>query len=132
MIRDLRLDPCPCGSGRGVNGCCGPLIARIEAAETAEALMRSRFTAFVMSDADYLLYSWHPSSRPTYLEFSADRVWTSLEIKLVLGGAASDAVGEVGFVAGFKEGGIDGAVKEHSYFQRHDGRWVYVRGIHSR
>ena len=58
---------CPCGSGTSYGACCGPLHAGREAA-TAEALMRSRYSAFVLLDADYLLRSWHPATRPARLE----------------------------------------------------------------
>lgn len=93
--------------------------------------MRSRFTAFARGDAEYLMYSWHPSYRPDSLSLSAGRVWTSLEIGRVSGGQVSDDVGEVSFIARFLDRGIEGAVVEHSYFQRLDGRWVYLYGAHS-
>ena len=59
--------PCPCGSKLSHAGCCGPRLSGEQPAETPEALMRSRYTAYVLRDAAYLQASWHPSTRPAQL-----------------------------------------------------------------
>ena len=55
--------PCPCGSGRAFGACCGPALSGERPAPTAEALMRSRYTAFTLRDTAYLLASWHQIGR---------------------------------------------------------------------
>lgn len=70
---------CPCGSGR-TYGCCEAALSGARPAVTAEALMRSRFTAFVRGDADYLLASWHAETRPAPLQLGDQPRWERLEI----------------------------------------------------
>ena len=70
---------CPCGSGRPLADCCGCHHAG-EPAPTPEALMRSRYSAFALQLTDYLLATWHPSTRPTSLESDPATVWKRLEI----------------------------------------------------
>src|SRR4051794_6177829 len=71
---------CPCLSGDTFESCCAPILSGESAAPTAERLMRSRFTAFAMGDAAYLLKSWHPSTRPSELDLDPDVRWTRLDI----------------------------------------------------
>ena len=71
---------CPCGSGRSITVCCGPYVARSETAPTAEALMRSRYTAYTLGRTDYLLYTWHPATAPKELTLDAEeRMGKSVE-----------------------------------------------------
>lgn len=123
----LRPESCPCGSGRGYPECCGPLHAGAPA-ETAEALMRSRFSAFALGDARYLAETWHPSTRPAALDLDADTVWRRLQIVDTVAGGAGDDTGIVEFRASYR--GPDGAglLHERSRFSRVDGRWAYVDG----
>src|SRR3954451_9279736 len=79
--------PCPCGR-RGERGrplsfadCCARFVSGAEAAPDAEALMRSRYTAFVLEDASYLLATWHPSSRPPAIEFEPGLKWLGREVR---------------------------------------------------
>ncbi|ATD66519.1 hypothetical protein CNR27_02830 [Luteimonas chenhongjianii] len=121
------VEPCPCGRGRAYAACCGPLHAGAPAAD-AEALMRSRYVAYVRGDADYLRASWHASTRPAAIDFEEPQpVWLGLDVK------AHDVVdaahAEVEFVARYRVGG--GSVvrmRERSRFVREDGRWFYVDG----
>jgi SEC-C motif domain protein len=96
-------------------------------ARTAEALMRSRYTAFVRGDAAYLLRSWHPDTRPPALDVAGPR-WTGLCIVATEAGRARDETGVVEFEARYEEGGRPGARRERSRFSRVDGCWVYVDG----
>ncbi|MEV0155208.1 YchJ family protein [Micromonospora sp. NPDC050686] len=118
--------PCPCGSGLPYAGCCGRLHRGEATAGTAEALMRSRFSAFAVGDADYLLRSWHSSTRPARLRLDAGQRWTRLEVVDTERGGLFDAEGSVEFRAHYKEGGRPGTLTEHSRFVREDGRWVYL------
>ncbi len=129
-----RLDDsaaCPCGSGDSFGGCCGPVIEGAEA-PTAERLMRSRYTAFVIGDAAYLAQSWHPRTRPDDIDIDPDLVWTGLEIVDAEAGGADDPTGLVEFAASWRQGsgaGADvGMLHERSRFIRLRGRWCYLDG----
>ena len=120
---------CPCGSGLLYGHCCGPLLSRQSAAATPEALMRSRYTAFQLRDADYLRESWDPAQCPAKLDFEGDsRTWSGLEIVSTLGGGESDERGVVEFKARFELGDDTYLIHEVSRFHRLAGRWVYLDG----
>jgi SEC-C motif-containing protein len=119
---------CPCGSKRPFDDCCGPIIAGERDADTAEALMRSRYSAYVLRDLDYLRDSWHPASRPATLDGAADAKWIGLDIRDCREGGRNDATGIVEFVARFKIGGRAHRLHEISRFARVDGRWFYIDG----
>jgi SEC-C motif-containing protein len=113
---------CPCGTGLTYPACCGRLHRGEAHAPTAEALMRSRFSAFALGDADYLLASWHSSTRPASIELGRTR-WLSLEVVSARGGLF-DTEGAVEFRA-THEGGV---MHERSRFVKQDGRWLYLDG----
>ena len=119
---------CPCGSGLDYSGCCEPLHHG-SAAETAEALMRSRFSAFALGLDGYLLSSWHPSTRPTTLELDGGTVWRKLQIVDTVAGGRGDETGLVEFRASYRDAdGNAGVLHERSRFERVDGRWTYLDG----
>ena len=93
--------------------------------------MRSRFAAFALGRADYLLASWHPSTRPTTLELDPDVVWRRLQIVDTLAGGPDDADGVVEFRASYRDAAGGGVLHERSRFVRHEGRWVYLDGATS-
>ncbi len=115
---------CPCGGGRYAD-CCAPYLRREAWPPTAEALMRSRYTAFALADADYLLRTWHPRTRPDTLELD-DRRWLGLEILDRVDGGPDDMMGIVGFVAHWSVDGRRGSQSERSAFVRRGARWVYL------
>jgi len=125
MARDPR---CPCGSGAAYGGCCGAIHRGERAAATAEELMRSRYSAFAMGDATYLLESWHPATRPARLDLDPSVRWTGLEIVATDAGGPEDVNGVVEFRAHHEQDGGAGVLHEVSRFRRHDGPWRYVRG----
>lgn len=119
---------CPCGSGAAYSQCCGPLLDNRRQASTAEELMRSRYTAFAVGDADHLWRTWHPATRPA--EVDPGRLeWEGLEIIDVVGGGPGDATGEVEFVAHHRRGRTPGRLHERSHFERRAGRWFYRDGL---
>ncbi|BBX42953.1 YchJ family protein [Mycobacterium simiae] len=120
--------PCPCGSGVGYRGCCGPLH-RGETAPSAEALMRSRYSAFAYGDADYLFRTWHPRTRPADVAVDSGITWLGLEVIDTLGGGPDDDSAEVEFVARFQSGGRTGRLHERSRFARRAGRWLYLDAV---
>ena len=120
-------DPCPCGSGDRFGGCCRPLL-RGDAAPTAERLMRSRYTAFVVGDARHLSATWHPKTRPRDVVLEPAQRWAGLEILDVVAGGEGDEEGSVEFRARWRHGRDRGELHERSRFARRAGRWVYVEG----
>jgi SEC-C motif-containing protein len=94
---------------------------------TAEALMRSRFAAFRDADAEWLLASWHPSTRPSTVDLSSNPRWRGLQIVEVVDGAEDDETGLVEFRATYVAAPGDVRVlQERSRFIREDGRWYYL------
>ncbi|MEQ5834498.1 YchJ family protein [Marinobacter sp. NFXS9] len=117
-------ETCPCGSGITYGDCCGPLHAGAPAA-SPEALMRSRFSAFVLKDAPYLLKSWYPETRPKDLDLSDAPDWTGLQI---FSSDQSGHQGSVHFRAVFRERGQWGYLEETSTFYQQDAHWFYHSG----
>ncbi|WP_431218411.1 YchJ family protein [Leifsonia xyli] len=118
---------CPCLSGETYDACCGPLH-RGEPAPTAERLMRSRFSAFALGDAAYLLRSWHPSTRPAELELDPGLRWYRLDIERTERGGLFDRDGVVEFIAHYK-GGQRGSQHEVSRFIREGRDWFYLDAV---
>jgi SEC-C motif-containing protein len=125
--------PCPCGSGRPFLHCCEPAIEGAVPAATAEALMRSRYTAFVLERTDYLVMSTHPDHRTgldaeEIRQQTATTTWLGLHIDHTRGGAIQDDSGEVLFHADFFADGRLAALSERSRFRREGGLWYYCDG----
>jgi SEC-C motif-containing protein len=116
---------CPCGTGLPYAECCGRLHDGTASAATAEQLMRSRYSAFVVGDPAYLLDTWHPRTRPRSLELDPDVRWTGLEIVATSGGSMLDTEGTVAFRAS-RVGGVQA---ERSRFVREAGTWFYLDGV---
>ena len=106
--------------------CCSPIIAGL-AAETAEQLMRSRYSAYVLGEWEYLLATWHPTTRPAYPSRDAAE-WLGLNVLKCDLGTADDGEGLVEFVASFREKGKVLGLHEVSRFVQEQGRWYYVDG----
>ena len=90
--------------------------------------MRSRYTAFVLEDADHLLRSWHASKRPASLEFDPQLTWRRLVILDTVAGGPFDRDGVVEFEAHWRQGAERGSLHERSRFVREDRQWFYVDG----
>lgn len=118
---------CPCGRGREFGLCCGPILGGRDA-ETAEQLMRSRYTAFTLGDIAHLTRTWDPATRPDDLDADRGTRWLALTVVRAAGGRADDE-GLVEFRARWRAGGMTGELHEVSRFRRLRGRWVYVDGI---
>jgi len=119
---------CPCGRPLPFERCCGPAIAGTAPAANAEALMRSRYTAYVLRESAYLLATWHPGTRPASLDLAAEPQpnWIGLEVRRHEQQDAEHA--SVEFVARHRLGGRAHRLHEVSRFVRVDGRWYYVDG----
>lgn len=128
-VRQHPTGPCPCGSARGYAACCGALHAGTRTAATARELMRSRYSAFVVRDEAYLLATWHPSTRPSEVEFDDGLTWTGLTVLGATGGSLLHTEGTVEFEARYVVRGQAGVLAEHSRFLRVDGHWLYLNAI---
>ena len=119
--------PCPCESGKPYKACCEPIHKGITA-PTAEALMRSRYTAFALGLEDYLIKTWHPNTRPIALNLADDppTKWLGLQIKHTENTSETTAIVE--FVARYKVAGKATRLHETSVFERIDGYWYYLNG----
>lgn len=125
-------EACPCGRLGGPKRqrlafaqCCGPVLAGAPAAD-AQALMRSRYSAFVLGDEAYLLASWHPGTRPSEARPEAGSQWLGLEVRDHRVVDATHA--EVEFVARYRIAGRAVRLHERSRFVLEAGRWYYVDG----
>jgi SEC-C motif-containing protein len=121
-------DRCPCGSGETYAQCCERFHLGAMAAPTAVALMRSRFSAFAVGDENYLVDSWHPSTRPNGVPLDPQLRWIRLDIINTVAGGPFDTTGIVEFRAHYRSPETRGALHERSTFVRQGGRWFYVSG----
>ncbi len=121
---------CHCGQAQPFEHCCGRFIAGDERPATAEQLMRSRYSAFVVGDEPYLLATWHPDTRPSRVRLDDRQRWLGLSIKGAERGGANDNEGTVEFVARYKIDGRGHRLHETSRFKRIDGCWHYRDGDH--
>ena len=128
MVKNaVKTKDCPCGSGQDYADCCGAWhvgLALGVHAPTPEALMRSRYSAYVLGLIDYLMATWHPSTAPGDLELPPVK-WLGLEVHHAE--MAADA-GVVEFVARCKVSGRAERMHEMSRFVREQGRWYYIDG----
>ena len=120
---------CPCLSGDTYAQCCRRLHRGEIKAATAEALMRSRYAAFAVGDAAYLLRSWHPRTRPAALELDPDVRWLRLDIDNTSRGGLLDTEGIVEFTAYFSQDGRRSRQHEVSRFEKVSGSWLYLDAV---
>ena len=120
--------PCPCGTARTYDACCGRLHRGAAAAATAEEVVRSRYAAYAVGHEDHLFRTWHPRTRPADLSLDPGTRWTGLRVLDTVDGGEDDTTGVVEFEASWSRGEQRGAVRERSRFERRAGRWVYVDG----
>ncbi|MCU0966590.1 MAG: hypothetical protein MUF08_16440 [Burkholderiaceae bacterium] len=121
---------CPCGQGASYAACCGRWhqgASRLQA-PTAEALMRSRYSAYVLGLDTYLLDTWHPTTRPAGIEPQpAGLHWLGLDVRRCT--QQGDNHATVEFIARSKLGGRAHRLHETSRFERVDNRWLYVEAL---
>lgn len=120
---------CPCLSGETYGNCCGRFHSGSASAPTAEALMRSRYSAFAVGNAPYLLATWHPDHRPDQLDLDPELEWRRLDILATSGGGPLDSTGTVEFTAYYRQDGQRGSQHELSRFVRENGQWLYLDGV---
>ena len=133
---DRLAGPCPCGSGTAASECCARYFAgggEAPAPATAEALMRSRYSAYALGAIDHIMATHHPDAagdadRKSTEKWSREATWLGLEIVSSVGGGEGDQSGEVEFIARYELAGAPLSHHERAQFRRHQGRWYYWDG----
>lgn len=125
----MQIAPCPCGAEPTYRDCCGRLHAGA-LADSAAALMRSRYSAYVLGKERYLLATWHSSTRPAALDLHDSQVMATRWLGLrLLAHAGEGEHATVEFIARFKVGGGSAQrLHEVSRFVREAGQWFYLDG----
>lgn len=129
------MNTCPCGSGNSYAECCEPYVEGRRDAPTAEALLRSRYTAYAERAIDYLWDTIHPGRRSKFdkremTQWARSSTWKQLTILGTVAGGENDTRGEVEFVARYVQDGEENTLREVSHFVREQGRWYFTTGHH--
>jgi SEC-C motif domain protein len=124
---------CVCGVGESTETCCLPVIRGTAPAKTAEALMRSRYAAYVLHEVDHLMASIHPDSpgqadRKTTEAWAKAAEWKGIEIVDRVAGGEADSEGVVEFKAKFEIKGVPQEHHERARFKRQGNKWFYFDG----
>ena len=124
---------CPCGSGSPYADCCEPFHKGTAAPPTAVALMRSRYSAYVQGEIDYIIGTHSPAGsegvdREATEQWANESEWLGLDIVDTAAGGPDDDKGIVEFIARFRVGDAEHAHHERSEFVKLDGRWLYDHG----
>lgn len=119
---------CPCNDELDYENCCKP-FHQGKLAPSAEKLMRSRYSAYVLKLEDYLIKTWHPSKKPKKLDLQNDQTkWLGLKIISTKKGLENDFEGEVEFEAKFEIDGKTHLMIEKSKFVKRSNAWIYKEG----
>ena len=124
---------CHCGKGDSFETCCKPLLDGKKTAKTAEELMRSRYSAFVEANIDYIMDTHDPDTvsqidRKGTHEWAKESEWQSLEILETEQGEEGDNFGRVDFLAIYKLKGSTVEHRESATFRKHNDKWLFVDG----
>ncbi|MEO9570287.1 MAG: YchJ family metal-binding protein [Polaribacter sp.] len=119
---------CPCNTLKLYNDCCKKAHQNIHSVATAEILMRSRYSAFVMANIEYLQKSHHSSTRPSNIEIKEILTWTK-SVEWVKLEVLESSENYVEFKAYFYENGALNIIQENSFFEKENNHWVYKNGI---
>jgi SEC-C motif-containing protein len=127
------MEQCPCGTGLAYTDCCEPIIKGQRPAETAEALMRARYSAYVKVETDFIFESTHAKHRDGYdhigtKEWAENAEWQGLEIIAATHGGSADTTGEVEFIARFSEKGEPRVHHELGLFKKENETWFFTDG----
>ncbi|MBN1967783.1 MAG: YchJ family protein [Candidatus Delongbacteria bacterium] len=125
------MNKCPCGIDKTYEECCGAIINGNKLAETPESLMRSRYSAYVKGEVDYIKSSMHPVkqkefNRENVEEWSKQSTWQKLEI--IGNSSLSDGTGIVEFKAHYSVEGNEHIHHEIAQFKKHEDKWFFYDG----
>lgn len=124
----MKIFHCPCGTNKAYADCCVQYLDGTAIPASAEALMRSRYTAYTLLQEEYLMATWHASTRPQQIELAAETTTKWLGLQVNRHEQKDDTHALVEFIARYKVGGRAHRMHETSRFVREDGRWFYVDG----
>jgi SEC-C motif domain protein len=124
---------CPCGSELSYSECCEPIIRGERPAQSAEALLRSRYTAYTQAEIDHISATTHPERRSDFdpessRQWAQESQWHQLEILKAAAGGPEDETGQVEFVAHFTQNGVHNRHHELAEFRKQDGAWYFWDG----
>lgn len=127
------MKTCPCGSNKDYSACCEPFILGKATAQTAEQLMRARYSAYTVAAMDFILESTHPEHRSDYdqegtRQWAVESEWKGLEICSTKNGGENDTTGEVEFIARFNRGTMPHEHHENGQFEKMHGVWYFTEG----
>jgi len=127
------MNTCPCGSDKTYSECCEPIINGAQPAQTAEQLMRARYSAHVVAQMDFIFESLHPDHRSGYdhqgtREWAESSEWLGLEVLGTVEGGPDDDTGQVEFIAHYRDKGVIQDHHECAQFKRKDGIWKFTDG----
>jgi SEC-C motif domain protein len=127
------MSNCPCGSGKSFSACCDPFLRGAKKPSTAEAMMRSRYTAYTTNNIAYIESTHDPATRDSLNldsteEWARNSEWLGLEIIRTEGGGPKDEAGIVEFKASYRQEGEDVVHHEESSFVKQDGQWYFHDG----
>ncbi|MTI43265.1 SEC-C motif-containing protein [Roseibium hamelinense] len=130
----MQTSKCPCGSGKDLAQCCGLYLQGRALPETAMALMRSRYSAYVLQEIDYLKETLWPKFQPAFdfegtARWASENHWVGLTVIQFQNGGRDDRAGTVLFEANYLSGGQMHKHRELSKFRKKAGRWYYVEAI---
>lgn len=122
------MTDCPCGTGNPITDCCGRYIANLCPAPTAEALMRSRYTAYTLADTVYLQKTSDVGvfDAAVVRRWATRVTWLGLNVRQIKAGAQHDDVGEVDYIARYRENGQEKTIAENALFRKIKGGWCYI------
>ena len=117
---------CPCGSGAELSSCCGKFHSGMPAPD-AISLMKSRYSAYALGLENYLLMTWHKSTRPKKLDLNSKSRVKWVNLKIVTSSQQSDTTATVEFIASYKINGRAEKMHEISYFICDEGQLVLCK-----
>lgn len=128
MIKHSKNQPCPCDPSKQYEDCCEPFHQGHATPNTAEQLMRSRYSAYVLQLNTYIKETWHSSNRPSLAHFTGQPIkWLGLTInKSWSNKLANEAFVE--FTASYKINGKMQKMHEISRFILENNKWFYLEG----
>lgn len=124
---------CPCNSNKEFQNCCEPILSGDRRAETAEQLMRARYTAYTRVDMDFIAQTHDPKTTTSLdmkanTEWAKKTKWLGLEILRTEEGQTGDEKGFVEFKAKFDSGSGEQVHHEHSFFTKRNDIWYFTDG----
>jgi SEC-C motif-containing protein len=123
--------PCACGLGESTETHCLPIIKGEKAAETAEALMRARYTAYAIGEVDFIISTHTPEAgkdvdRAQTEAWSKNSKWLGLEVVSTENGGPNDETGTVEFIARYKIKNVGIEHRERAKFEKVNGKWLFA------